>query len=1461
MNFSQLGDFFGSRNLVVVEPKPWMKDKKFTLVSSVDQLKGIVDVAIEKGECALDLETEGLDNRIKEDGTTVHKIVGYCLSYDGVEGFYVPVRHKEEGGEANLPNDGVVEQIKRLCENTVTIYHNSSFDLEFLYGEGIDIDDYQKFEDTLILDYLRDSSDKLHGLKHLSERFLGLEMIELEDLFPEGVKDRDFSKLDPRSDQVVWYAGSDAISTYLLFQFYKTHSYVPNGKDENRRVIFECLPESNPKNTIYGNQSGIYAIEKSCIPAIRWMERNRAKIDLPYLARMRNEVALLTEQVCRDISEGFKNLGINDFEPEDVSSAQKIGQALQYMQDKGILKVDLKKTEKSEQIQTDEEAIVELVGKVGKTFPFLEKISTFRKLQKVDGTYLKPLQENTDGYMREDGTRRECHVLQDSTIRFSFSPHRVDTGRFAASKGKPDQGYSGINVQSIPACYGVGKFTAKKVTYREPVEYPDGERVELYSDYKSACEGEFLIRQYDNHFVRDPVEDSEYCVRASCEGCPYAALCQHEDPKKVKILSLDSAVRPAIVARDANRSIVAIDESGVELRLAASISQEPKWIAEFYRCSSCGKEYPGPTDLTPDKPVGRKKYRIEEAPPSTCVACGSDKIGDLHTLTAILVYGEDVVNKPDFKSYRQNSKCVVGSTRVQTDRGLLRIRDMDPGSEPDEFVTFSQPYKVYTDDGVQEATHFYNGGVQDTVRIETRGRYSLEGTKTHRIRCFSETEGYCWRTLGDLSVGDYVVLDRGTPLHPDEPQMLPFRPFYPKLTPANENSPLIPMSEDWAYYLGLVTGDGTHGESSIGITYDGRETEFEQTLCQLLDRLGLKWGITSKDNTGEVKNIVVSSRRLSRVMSRWNVKDTSLTARIPDPVWTTGITGQLAFLRGYFDTDGHIGRDGEVHATSGSYPLLQDVQCLLASVGIFSQINMSHSNHPYNGKDYYGITISGPEAVRYAEMVGFNMVRKFDRLRTEVTCFGHMDKIPFPVRAIREDASPWTLKSKRSYEGLTWKSIDTFRDIYDFPEEILWLRDRQVRILPVTKIEEGREEVFDITVPGPESFWANGFINHNSSNFAILYGGGGGAVARSTGVSKEEGTFIKNRVLQGLPRLKAWFDEVHKRAELHKQVETGLGRKLRLADIDHKENWIQGKAKRNGVNGIIQGTATGDLTKYAMAAVYSYMKKHGHLDDCRLILTIHDELVFDIRNDLMDKLFPEIVRIMTQLAGKMGWPVPLACDIEFGPNFNVAYNWYAMHSLDPSTGKASEPVPKFLWNRIDMLPGMWYINDDGEEVVIPFEEVEVEEKVVPNVEDPVLTDQELKDPEPEEEHFEDASIMADDPPITPAPEDGGEVLVSETFKNIDRARYRSKPVKGPHFTFQLTYCPGQINGDSTAMNALSRTLYQIADFFHTEGTGTHILSVVSWHGLVLVDPSYNLLVKPDEFLVLARYFGLQGCPV
>ena len=179
-----LFDFLESTTSIKVDPKPWMKSGEFHLIRATnDTLPGIIDACIASGLYALDLETTGLDNRVF-NGETVAKIVGCCLSPDGKHGYYIPLRHKTNI-EANVKWSLWKSEMLRLVNSPArAICHNVKFDQEFLQfcgGESIgEWDEAKRWEDTLILAYLKDTRAKDHKLKHLAKVDLGMEMIDLE---------------------------------------------------------------------------------------------------------------------------------------------------------------------------------------------------------------------------------------------------------------------------------------------------------------------------------------------------------------------------------------------------------------------------------------------------------------------------------------------------------------------------------------------------------------------------------------------------------------------------------------------------------------------------------------------------------------------------------------------------------------------------------------------------------------------------------------------------------------------------------------------------------------------------------------------------------------------------------------------------------------------------------------------------------------------------------------------------------------------------------------------------------------------------------------------------------------------------------------------------------------------------------------------------------------------------------
>lgn len=607
----EMFEFLEDTQKLKVEPKKWMVDGTHRLLrGTAEMLPGIIDECIASGLYSLDLETTGLDNRVF-DGETVCKIVGACFSADGITGYYIPLRHKV-GVEHNIPWSIFKREMMRLVSApAVAIFHKAKFDQEFLQfcgGEPIgEWDDPKKFEDTLILAYLRDPRAKQFGLKFLSSKELGMEMIELKELFPEGTTDYDFSQLDPGWEPVIWYGAADGICT--------------------RKLYPKLAPEVLTSQDGNGSQTLIYSIEKLCLIATRWMERARIATDQTkarelirigqkeWLASIEEVYRSASEIVERDVRPGFYRLMVGSVEGKeslkfdveevqpsyiervealrreserldldpmekkgkktavatttktvpslvekgkseevdfpvvyDVLSPQQLGSLLRECKVPGLAV-----TEKSGQVATSKDELDRVLEEQGEKFPFAGKIKRFREIAKALSQYLLPLIE-------------DC--APDGSIRIEFNGHKVDTGRFSAegSKRPKVDGGTRFPVHGTPATY---------------------------------------------------------------------------DPKRPESLG---RVRECIISRP-GKKLVAIDFSGVELRIVTNLSREPKWIREFFHCSGCEHMFSGGDgESTP------------EPPPPYCPICGSDKIGDLHTLTALNLYGQDATKRDNWKVLRGNGK-------------------------------------------------------------------------------------------------------------------------------------------------------------------------------------------------------------------------------------------------------------------------------------------------------------------------------------------------------------------------------------------------------------------------------------------------------------------------------------------------------------------------------------------------------------------------------------------------------------------------------------------------------------------------------------------------------------------------------------------------------------------------------------------------------------------------------------
>ncbi len=168
-------------------------------------------------------------------------------------------------------------------------------------------------------------------------------------------------------------------------------------------------------------------------------------------------------------------------------------------------------------------------------------------------------------------------------------------------------------------------------------------------------------------------------------------------------------------------------------------------------------------------------------------------------------------------------------------------------------------------------------------------------------------------------------------------------------------------------------------------------------------------------------------------------------------------------------------------------------------------------------------------------------------------------------------------------------------------------------------------------------------------NFGIIYGQGAFGLAQNLGISRTEAKEIIDSYFKQFSTLKNFQADQIELAKEKGFVETILHRKRHLADINSRNAIVRGFAERNAINAPIQGSAA-DIIKVAMIHIYQAFQKEGI--QSKMILQVHDELVFDVRKDEQEKVV-SIVQDCMQNAVQLN--VPLVAEYGLGDNWLVAH--------------------------------------------------------------------------------------------------------------------------------------------------------------------------------------------------------------
>nr|ACL37082.1 DNA polymerase I [uncultured bacterium] len=170
-----------------------------------------------------------------------------------------------------------------------------------------------------------------------------------------------------------------------------------------------------------------------------------------------------------------------------------------------------------------------------------------------------------------------------------------------------------------------------------------------------------------------------------------------------------------------------------------------------------------------------------------------------------------------------------------------------------------------------------------------------------------------------------------------------------------------------------------------------------------------------------------------------------------------------------------------------------------------------------------------------------------------------------------------------------------------------------------------------------------------SVNFGIIYGQGAFGLSENLNISRTEAKELIDNYFKEYGAIKSYMDRTINFARENGYVKTLLGRKRWLRDITSANATVRSYAERNAINAPIQGSAA-DMIKVAMINIYNELEKQNF--KTKMLLQVHDELVFDVYKPELEKVKPIIEKLMREA-------LPLDVPVEVG--LGTGDNWLAAH--------------------------------------------------------------------------------------------------------------------------------------------------------------------------------------------------------
>jgi DNA polymerase-1 len=189
-------------------------------------------------------------------------------------------------------------------------------------------------------------------------------------------------------------------------------------------------------------------------------------------------------------------------------------------------------------------------------------------------------------------------------------------------------------------------------------------------------------------------------------------------------------------------------------------------------------------------------------------------------------------------------------------------------------------------------------------------------------------------------------------------------------------------------------------------------------------------------------------------------------------------------------------------------------------------------------------------------------------------------------------------------------------------------------------------EIFSIK---PEAVTTEQRRDAKAINFGLIYGMSAYGLARQLGIDRGAAQEYMKRYFQRFPQVEAFMEQTRETARQQGYVETVFGRRLYLPEINSRNGQRRQYAERAAINAPMQGTAA-DIIKIAMLNTFSWLQTQSI--DGRMVMQVHDELVFEVNSNIVSEFTEQLRSCMTSAAELA---VPLLVDIGVGANWDEAH--------------------------------------------------------------------------------------------------------------------------------------------------------------------------------------------------------------